>query len=337
MIHPFSFLGAYSPEPNWMWWGFLLFILVMLILDLGVFHRRQHSIGLREAAGWSIFWIALALGFNAIIYYQLGQEKAIEFLTGYVLEKSLSIDNLFVFLVIFSFFNVRPMYQHRVLYFGILGAVVLRGAFIVLGATLINRFHFVLYLFGALLLLTAYKLLSQDEEKIDPSKNPVYRFFRRIIPSVEEYHGSRFFVRQNGKLFATPLFFVLIAVEVSDVIFAVDSIPAVFAVTQDPFIVFTSNIFAILGLRALFFLVSAALRGFVYLKPALAIVLAYIGVKIMISHFYKVPVLVSLAIVIAVIGTAIVLSLLKDRRDRRLAHTAPDQVPITHPKSAAGE
>ncbi len=297
-----------------MWVVFTAFILAMLALDLGVFHRKHHTIKAREALLWSVFWIVLALGFNCLVYSFLGEVKALEFLTGYVLEKSLSVDNLFVFLVIFSFFSVPSDVQHRVLFFGILGAIVLRGIFIGLGVTLIEQFHFVLYIFGVLLLLTAFKLLKQGEEQINPEANPVYRIFRKVVPSVPDFRGSKFFVKDNGRWFATPLFFVLVAIELSDVVFAIDSIPAVFAVTQDPFIVFTSNIFAILGLRALYFLISAALKELKYLKPALSIVLGYVGIKILVVDLYRIPVGLSLGIICSVIGIAIFISIKHNRR-----------------------
>ncbi|MBI4523737.1 MAG: TerC family protein [Deltaproteobacteria bacterium] len=282
----------------------------MLALDLAVFHRKAHAVSLREAFVWSIVWIGLAVIFNLGIYYFWGPDKALEFLVGYLIEKSLSVDNLFVFLVIFSYFAVPAMYQHRVLFWGILGALVMRAIFIAVGAALLNAFHWMIYVFGGFLIITAIKLLFAGHEKIKPEKNPAVRLARRLLPITKEYNGQSFFVRINGRLWATPLLLVLLVVETTDVIFAVDSIPAIFAVTMDPFIVYTSNVFAILGLRALYFLLAGIMDMFRYLKVGLSFVLCFVGVKMMIADFYKIPIGVSLGGVAGILALAVVASLL---------------------------
>lgn len=293
-----------------LWAGFTLFILAMLALDLGVFHRRAHAVGVREALGWSIFWIALALAFNAGVAFWFGPERGLEFLTGYLIEKALSVDNIFVFLVIFSYFSVPAEYRHRVLFWGILGAIMFRAIFILAGAAFLKAFHWAVYLFGGLLIFTGIKVLRSGQEEIHPERNPVLRFVRKYVPLVPSYHGQRFFVRLNGKLFATPLLMVLVVVEATDIVFAVDSVPAVFAVTRDPFIVYTSNIFAILGLRALFFLIAGVLGRFAYLHVGLGLVLIFVGVKMAASDFIRIPIGISLGVVALLIGTSIVASLL---------------------------
>ena len=305
----------------WLWVGFTLFILVMLGLDLGVFHRRAHVVGLREAAIWSAVWITMALLFNAGVYLWIGSEEGLAFLTGYVIEKSLSVDNVFVWLVIFSYFAVPPQYQHRVLFWGILGAMVLRGIFIAAGVTLLNQFEWVIYLFGAFLLYTGFKLAFRKEEQVQPERNPVLRLARRFFPVTSDYHGQRFFLRQHGRWIATPLLMVLVVVEATDLVFAVDSIPAILAVTRDPFIVWTSNVFAILGLRALFFLVAGILRYFRYLNVGLALVLCFVGAKMLISDVYHVPTTVSLGAIAGILGTTMLASYLVTRR--LVAATAP--------------
>lgn len=299
-----------------LWASFTAFVLVMLALDLGVFHRKAHAVGLREALGWSVFWIALALAFNAGVYFAFGARPALEFLTGYVIEKALSVDNIFVFLVLFSYFAVPAAYQHRVLFYGILGALVMRAGFILAGAALLAAFHWTIYLFGGILIVTGVKLLLQGDEEIDPERNPVLRLFRRLVPSAAEYHGPRFLVRQAGRWVATPLLLVLVTIEATDVVFAVDSIPAIFAVTRDPFIVYTSNIFAILGLRALFFLLAGAMGKIHYLKPALALVLLFVGAKMLLADVYKIPIAASLAVITGLLGGAVVASLVRLRRQR---------------------
>jgi tellurite resistance protein TerC len=305
-----------------LWAGFSAFVLVMLALDLGVFHRKAHALGMREALGWSVVWIALALAFNAGIWLFFGARPALEFFTGYLIEKALSVDNLFVFLVLFSFFAVPPAYQHRVLFFGILGALVMRAVFILVGAAMLQAVHWTIYLFGAILLVTAVKLLLHRGEEIHPERNPVVRLFRRVVPTTTEYHGASFLVREAGRWVATPLLLVLVAVEATDLVFAVDSIPAIFAVTRDPFIVYTSNIFAILGLRALFFLLAGAIGKLHYLKAGLALVLGFVGVKMMITDFYQIPIVLSLSVIVLILIGAAAASLLRDRRRQTLAADA---------------
>ncbi len=303
----------------WLWAGFLGFVGLMLALDLGVFHRKDHSVGFREALGWSVTWIALALLFNLGLWQFYGAERGLEFLTGYVIEKSLSIDNIFVFVVIFSTLGIPALYQHRVLYYGILTALVLRAVMIFAGTALIARFHFVLYLFGAFLVITGVKLFRQRNQKDDPESSKLLVWVRRLVPSTPELHGHDFFVRASGRWVTTPLFTALVLVEFSDVIFAVDSIPAIFAVTTDPFIVFTSNIFAILGLRSLFFLLANLVDKFRYLKVGLSAVLVFVGVKMMVMDWIKVPPLVSLLVILAILGVAVGASL----RAAQNAATAP--------------
>jgi tellurite resistance protein TerC len=292
------------------WIGFTVAVVVLLALDLGVFHRKAHVVGVREALAWTGVWVALALAFNAAVYFWFGSERALEFLTGYLIEKALSVDNLFVFLVVFSYFAVPPALQHRVLFWGIFGALLMRALFIVLGAALLQRFHFVIYVFGAFLVFTGIKLLAQRDEEAHPERNPVLRLFRRTIPAVTEYRGAHFLVREGGRWLATPLFMVLVVVEATDIVFAVDSIPAIFAVTDDPFIVYTSNVFAILGLRALYFALAAMLGRFHYLKVGLGLVLVFVGTKMLIVDLYKIPIVLSLAAVALLLGGSIAASLL---------------------------
>lgn len=294
-----------------LWAGFMVFVLAMLALDLGVFHRKSHEIKAREALVWTIVWIGLALLFNFWIFSSFGTERGLEFLTGYLIEKALSVDNIFVFLVLFAYFKVPSSLQHRVLFWGILGALVMRGVFIGAGSALIQSFHWILYLFGVLLVFTGIKMLLAGNEEAEPHKNPLFRLFKKFIPSVPEYRGARFTVVEGGKRYATPLMLVLVAVEASDLMFAVDSIPAVFAVTLDPFIVYTSNIFAILGLRSLFFLLSGAMMKLRYLKAGLSMVLCFIGVKMLVVGVYKVPIGLSLGVVAAIIFGAVAASLLR--------------------------
>ncbi|MEW6296141.1 MAG: TerC family protein [Thermodesulfobacteriota bacterium] len=317
-----------------LWLGFTGFVLAMLALDLGVFHRTAHAIGVREALAWSVVWVTLALLFNAGVYAWFGTERALEFLTGYLIEKALSVDNIFVFAVLFSYFGVPPAYQHRVLFWGILSALVMRGAFILAGAALIQKFHWIMYIFGGFLIVTGVKLFQQQEEDVHPEKNPLFRLCKRVVPLVPSYQGAHFFVREAGRWYATPLFLVLLSVEVTDLIFAVDSIPAIFAVTSDPFIVYTSNIFAILGLRALYFLLAGVMGYFHYLKVGLALVLVFIGTKLLIADFYKIPISVSLIVVAALISGAIVVSLLYPRpvlqADEPAGPVAAEKTSILH-------
>lgn len=292
-----------------LWIGFTAVVFIMLAIDLGVFHKSAHEVHYREALTWTFVWIALSLVFNYVIYHMFGRVKALEFLTGYVVEKALSVDNLFVFLVIFSYFAVPKTLQHRVLFWGVLGALIMRAFFIFVGAALLQRFHWIMYVFGVILVITGVKLLRQTEEDLHPEKNPVYRFFARMIPSVPAYDGQRFFTIRDGRRLATPLLLVLIAVEISDLVFAVDSIPAIFGVTTDPFIVYTSNVFAILGLRALYFVLANVMDQFHYLNVGLAAVLVFIGIKMLIVDFYKIPIGAALGVVLGLLIIAIVASL----------------------------
>lgn len=298
----------------WVWVGFVAFVLAMLALDLGVFNRKSHAISMKEAGIWTAVWISLALIFNVVIYFWQGQTPALEFLTGYLIEKALSVDNLFVFALIFTMFAVPGKFQRRVLFWGVLGALIMRGIFIAAGAALLERFHWLIYVMGAFLIFTGIKLALQKETEIHPDRNPLVRLVSKIFPVTKTYHGESFFVRINGALVATPLFIVLLIVESTDVVFAVDSIPAIFAVTRDPFIVYTSNVFAILGLRSLYFLLAGALDKFHYLKPALAVILSFVGLKMLISNFYKIPVGVSLGVIATLLIVAVVASLVRARR-----------------------
>jgi tellurite resistance protein TerC len=300
-----------------LWVVFNVFVLGILAVDLLVLHRKAHTVSLREALAWSCVWVSLALAFGVGIYVIQGGEKALEFLTGYVIEWSLSVDNLFVFLVIFSYFSVPPIYQHRVLFWGILGALVLRALFIATGTALLANFHWMIYVFGAFLIFTGIKLLFVGEEKIEPEKNPAVRLVRRFVKITPEYQGQRFFVRKDGKLWATPLFLVLVVVETTDVIFAIDSIPAIFGITLDPFIVYTSNVFAILGLRALFFLLAGVMEMFRYLRVGLSFVLCFVGLKMLIAEFYKIPIGISLGVVGGILMISILASMLKQRQEER--------------------
>lgn len=294
--------------PVLFWILFNLFVLLMLALDLGVFHRKSHEVSLKEALTWTFVWVFLALVFNALIYYWRGQQQALEFFTGYLVEKALSVDNIFVFIMIFSYFQIPSKYQHRVLFWGILGALVMRAIFIFAGVAMIEKFHFTIYIFGALLIYTGYKMFFHHSIKIEPDKNPVVRFFKKFMPVVPELRGDKFFVRENGTRYATPLFLVLILVETTDLIFAVDSIPAILAITQDQFIVYTSNVFAILGLRSLYFALAGVVHRFWLLSYGLAIVLVFVGVKMLMVDLYKIPIEWSLMFIGAVIAGSILIS-----------------------------
>jgi tellurite resistance protein TerC len=298
-----------TSDSIFLWIIFNIFVLGMLALDLLVFHRKAHAVSLREAFTWSVVWISLALIFNLGIYYLWGSEKAMEFLAGYLIEKSLSVDNIFVFIMIFSYFAVPAMYQHRILFWGILGALIMRAIFIAAGAALLSAFHWIIYIFGSFLIITGVKMFFAGEEKIEPEKNPAVVLLRRWMPITSKFDGQRFFVRADGRLWATRLFVVLLVIETTDVFFAVDSIPAIFAITLDPFIVYTSNIFAILGLRALYFLLAGILEMFRYLKVGLSFVLCFVGLKMMVVDFYKIPIGVSLGIVAGILTISILASL----------------------------
>ena len=298
----------------WLWAGFNAFVLAMLALDLQVFHRHAHEVRAREAAAWSIFWVLLAIAFGAGVWLQLGRTAGLEYFTGYVIEKALSVDNIFVFVLIFGFFKVPARYQHRVLFWGVLGALVMRGAMIGAGTYLIQQFHWIIYLFGAFLVITGLRMAVQKEHTVDLQENLVIRLIRRVMPVTSVYHGQTFFVREqvDGRVrrVATPLFVVLALVETTDLIFAVDSIPAIFAVTQDPFIVYSSNVFAILGLRALYFLLADVIDRFHYLKLGLSTVLVFVGLKMLLADVYKVPIGQSLGIIALILAAAVAASFL---------------------------
>ncbi|HMI85269.1 MAG TPA: TerC family protein [Polyangiaceae bacterium] len=306
-----------------LWVGFTAFVLTMLVLDLGVFHRKAHEVRIREALGWTAFWVSLALVFNAGVYVFFGPERALEFLTGYLIEKALSVDNIFVFIVIFSAFSVPAKFQHRALFWGILGALVMRAIFIVFGAALLQRFHWISYVFGAFLVFTGIKLMVQQGTQVDPRQNPLFRLFSRIVPSIDEYRGGHFTVVEGGKRYATPLLLVLVAIEATDIVFAVDSIPAIFAVTGDPFIVYTSNIFAILGLRAIYFALAGIMGKFTYLNVGLSLVLSFVGVKMLIAGVFKIPIAISLGVIALLLGGSIVASLLRAARKPPEHHPLP--------------
>ncbi|MEO7329091.1 MAG: TerC family protein [Minicystis sp.] len=304
-----------------LWAGFIVFVLVMLVIDLGVFHRRTHAVTLKEAGIWSVVWVTLALCFNAGVYALFGADRALEFTTGYVIEKALAVDNIFIFAVIFGYLAIPAAYQHRVLFWGVLGALVMRAAFILAGGALIHTFHWAIYVFGALLALTGLKLMIQRNEEQDPAKNPVIRLVRRFLPVTEKLEGERFFVKKDGRQMVTPLFVALVVIEVSDVIFAVDSVPAIFAVTKDPFIVFTSNVFAILGLRAMYFLLAGVIQKFHLLKVGLSAVLIFVGVKMLLVDLVKIPSGVSLGVIAGILGASIALSLRRPRPAAPLSAT----------------
>ena len=291
-----------------LWIGFTAFVVAVLALDLGVFHRKAHEVRAKEALVWSGVWITLALLFDLGLYLWFGSERALEFLTGYLVEKALSVDNIFVFLVVFSSFGVPAKLQHRVLFWGILGALAMRAFFVVLGAALLQRFHWVSYLLGAFLVFTGIKLLLRHGIEVHPQKTPLFRLFQRLVPSVDHYESDHFTVVEGGKRYATPLLLVLVAIEATDIVFATDSVPAIFAITTDPFIVYTSNIFAILGLRALYFALASTLERFHYLKVGLSLILAFVGTKMLIAGIYEIPILVSLGVIASLLLGAIVAS-----------------------------
>jgi len=306
---PFETIG--SPLS---WAGFILFVLAMLVVDLGVFHRQAHEVSLKEAGFWSAVWVTLAGVFNVGVYAWFGPDRALEFTTGYLIEKALAVDNIFVFVVLFSAFAIPAIHQHRILFWGVLGALAMRAAFILVGGAFLQRFHWAIYVFGAILALTGIKLLLQRNQELHPERNPLVRAFQKLLPVTDELEGGKFTVLRNGRRYATPLLLALVAVEVTDLIFAVDSIPAIFAITTDPFIVFTSNIFAILGLRSLYFLLAGVITKFVYLKVGLSVVLIFVGGKMLLSDFYKVPVWASLGIIAGVLGLSVIASLARAPR-----------------------
>lgn len=301
-------------SPIW-WVAFNALILTLLALDLGVFHRRGHAVGVREALTWSAIWVSLAIAFGVGIWWKLGQQPALEFFTGYLVEEALSVDNLFVFIMIFGYFRVPAELQHRVLFWGILGALVMRGAMIATGALLLERFHWVIYIFGAFLVITGIRMALSSGEAIEPEANPVLRLLRRFIPVTTRFHGEKFFVREAlrpgeaVRRVATPLFVVLVLVETTDVVFALDSIPAIFGVTRDPFLVYSSNVFAILGLRSLYFVLAGVIGRFHLLKYGLSVVLSFVGVKMIIAEWYKIPIGIALGVVALVLLASVLLSL----------------------------
>jgi tellurite resistance protein TerC len=315
----------------WLWIGFNLFVLCMLALDLGVFHRNAHKVSIKEATIWSVVWITLAMVFNLGLYLFWDQvsptssysnsEAALAFFTGYLIEKSLSVDNIFVFVLIFTFFAVPAIYQHRVLFWGILGALIMRGALIAVGAVLLKEFHWIIYIFGAFLIFTGIRMAIHRNEEMHPEQNPVVKLLRKIMPVTENYENDHFFIRRAGRLLATPLFLVLLIVESTDLVFAVDSIPAIFAVTNDPFIIYTSNVFAILGLRSLYFLLAGVVDKFYYLKLGLSAVLTFVGTKMVIVDLYKIPVGLSLGVIASILAIAVAASLLRSRRLLKLEET----------------
>ena len=302
----------FSTLPWWTWAGFLAFVAVMLALDLGVFNRHAHTVTMKEALAWCAVWFGLAMAFNLLVSFKMGDQAALEFFTGYIVELCLSVDNVFVFIVIFQYFRVEPRHQHRVLFWGILGAVVMRAIFIFAGISLINRFHWIIYVFGAFLVYTGIKLaIPKKDDGFEPEKNPAVKLARRFLPVTGHFEGGHFFTRPaGGRLHATPLFLVLLIVETTDVMFALDSIPAVIAITRNEFIVFTSNIFAILGLRSLYFAVSGVMQLFRYINVGLAIILVFVGTKMLLSHYLTIPIKISLGIIGSVLAASILASVL---------------------------
>ena len=296
------------------WIGFNVFVLLMLALDLGVFNRKAHEVSIKEAMIWTGVWVTLAMCFNGLIYYWQGEVKALEFFTGYVIEKALSVDNIFVFVLIFSYFKIPAIHQHKILFWGIIGALIMRAAFIFAGVALLEKFHWTIYVFGAILMYTGYKMLTQKEIIIEPEKNPLIKLFRRVMPVTNELHSSKFFVKQDGKRFATPLFLVLLLIETTDLIFAADSIPAILAITQDHFIVYTSNVFAILGLRSLYFALARMIDKFRYLSKGLALILIFVGLKMLLVDFYKLPIQIALLVIVIILALSIATSLMTDKK-----------------------
>ncbi|MBK6537392.1 MAG: TerC family protein [Ignavibacteria bacterium] len=296
-----------------LWLGFGLFLAVMLALDLGVFHKNSHVVEFKEAITWSGVWIGLAIIFNIGVFYFAGEVKGLEFLTGYLIEKSLSIDNVFIIALIFTYFNVPREYQHRVLFWGVIGALIMRAVLIAVGAVLITKFTWIIYIFGAFLIFTGFKMYFQKDHKIDPDKNPLVKLSKKLIPVTDQYNKEKFFVVKEGKRFATPLFLVLLLVETTDLIFAVDSIPAIFAISKDPFIVFTSNAFAILGLRSLYFALAGVIHKFYYLKAGLSVILVFVGIKMLLIDIYKIPIGISLGFIALVVIISIYASVQKNK------------------------
>lgn len=312
-------------ESTILWISFNAFIFIMLVLDLGVFHKKAKKVTVKEALTWTGVWIGLAFAFNLFVYYQLGEEKAYEFITGYLIEKSLSIDNIFVFIMIFSYFHVPESAQHKVLFWGIAGALVMRIIFILAGIELIHQFHWLIYIFGGFLIFTGIKFVTQNEVQVRPERNPLVKAVRKIFRVTPDFVGNRFFVRLNNKIWATPLFIVVVMIEASDIVFAVDSIPAILAISDDPFIVYTSNVFAILGLRSLYFALAGVEKHFRYLKYGLAVVLVFIGVKMCIADWYKIPVEISLSFIVLTLGMSLVASMVLQGKNSRDDNTPSDK------------
>ena len=292
------------------WINFTAIVFIMLALDLGVFNREAHEVSVKEALGWSAVWVAVSLLFNLGVWYWNGPEVALQFLTGYLIEKALSVDNIFVFVLLFSYFKVKAIYQHKVLFWGIIGAFIMRSVLIATGSALIRHFDWIFYVFGAFLVITGIKMAFSKEEHVDPEKNIMVRLARRFIPVTPEYREGKFFVIEHGKRYATPLFIVILAVEATDLVFALDSIPAIFAITPDPFIVYTSNVFAILGLRALYFALAGVITMFHYLKFGLSMILVFVGVKMILAHHFKIPIGIALGVVAAILVLSVIASLL---------------------------
>jgi tellurite resistance protein TerC len=307
------------------WFAFNVFVVVMLALDLGVFHRKAHVIGIRESLVWSAVWIVLALLFNLGIYFWRGPDTALEFLTGYLIERSLSIDNIFVFLVVFSYFRVSSLYQHKVLFWGILGAMIMRVIFIIAGVALIQKFDWIIYIFGAFLILTGIKMALQRDKQIHPERNPVLRVFRRLMPVSDDYEDGKFFVKRAGRYLATPLFIVLLVVETTDVIFAADSIPAILAITLDPFIVYTSNVFAILGLRALYFTLAGIMSLCISLHYGLSAILVFVGIKMLLADIYKIPIGIALGVVAGLLTISVIACMFRPRKEEIAPVNPPGQ------------
>ncbi|MBN8653601.1 MAG: TerC family protein [Cytophagales bacterium] len=302
-------------ESTVLWAGFNIFVLGMLALDLGVFHRKSHTVTVREALIWTGVWVTLALFFNLFIYFYFGEELAVEFFTGYLIEKSLSVDNIFVMIMIFSYFQVPQEYQHKVLFWGILGALVMRVIFIFSGIELIHRFHWLIYIFGGFLIFTGIRMLTAGDAQIEPEKNPIIKLARRMFSVTPTFEGDKFFTKRDGKIWVTPLFLVVILIEATDLIFAVDSIPAILAISEDPFIVYTSNVFAILGLRSLYFALSGIEKYFHYLKFGLSAILVFVGLKMCIVDFYKIPVTISLIVIVFLLAIAMIASVLFPKKE----------------------
>lgn len=311
------------------WAVFALFVAILLAMDLGIFHRKPHAMSFKEAAGWSVFWVGLALAFNLFMWLRFGPQAGAEFMAGYLIEKALSVDNVFVFLVLFSAFSVPAAFQHRLLFWGVIGAIVLRAIFVFAGVAALEAFHWLIWVFAAILFFTGVKLLKSTGHDMHPEQNPMFKLFQRIVPSTPKWHGPAFWIRENGRWLATPMLTVLVLIEITDLVFAIDSIPAIFAITRDPFIVLTSNVFAILGLRALTFCLSGLLDRLVYLRPALAYVLMFVAIKMGVAEWYKLPIAVSLGIVAGILGVGVVLSLVR-------APKGGDTTPIPLPADTTG-